>query len=180
MTRLALATDEFADAIDLLGHALIGCNDVIESIRDLAEEAVFLAGEPGAELSSSDLPARFFGTPLAIFLLVTVVGCIDASRITRLHRHACARRGRSEAIRSELHGQRPINAKLPCHGCSPFIWDRTLTPSRSLQTLVTLERPPAIKSANPGKVPFRRCDIRSKAGSPGHAATALSRHHRYG
>src|SRR6187397_1739816 len=137
-------------------------------------------GEPGAELSSSDLPARFFGTPLAIFLLVTVVGCIDASRITRLHRHACARRGRSEAIRSELHGQGPINAKLPCHGCAPFVWDRTLTPSRSLQTLVTLERPPAIKSANPGKVPFRRCDIRSKAGSHGHASTALSRHHRYG
>src|SRR5512147_726703 len=74
------------------------------------------SGEPGAALSTSDLPARFFGAPLAIFLLVTVVGCIDASRITRLHRHAYARRGRSEATRSEPHGQRPIMSKLRCHG----------------------------------------------------------------
>src|SRR5262245_18037809 len=40
---------------------------------------------PGSELSSPALPERFFvGTPLATFLLVTVVGCIDVSRITRL------------------------------------------------------------------------------------------------
>src|SRR5207342_1132590 len=86
------------------------------------------SGEPGAELSSSDLPARFFSTPLAIFLLVTVVGCIDASRITRLHHHACAWRGRSEAIRCEQHVQRPIISKPRCHGCSPHIWGQNPGP----------------------------------------------------
>ena len=58
MTRLALATDEFADAIDLLGHALIGCNDFIESIRDLAEEAVFLAGHPHGKVAGPHCAQR--------------------------------------------------------------------------------------------------------------------------
>ena len=58
MTRLALATDELADAIDLLGHALIGCNDVIESIRDLAEEAVFLAGHPHGKVAGTHCAQR--------------------------------------------------------------------------------------------------------------------------
>ena len=53
MTGLALATDELADALDLLGHALIGCNDIVESIRDLAEEAVFLAGHPHGKVAGA-------------------------------------------------------------------------------------------------------------------------------
>ena len=51
MTCLALAPDQLTDPLDLLGHALIGCNDLIESIRDLAEEAVFLAGHPHGKVA---------------------------------------------------------------------------------------------------------------------------------
>ena len=58
MTCLALAPDQLADALDLLGHALIGCNDFIESIRDLAEEAVFLAGHPHGKVAGTHRAQR--------------------------------------------------------------------------------------------------------------------------
>ena len=58
MTGLALAPDQLADALELLGHALIGCNDVIESIRDLAEEAVFLAGHPHGKVAGPHCAQR--------------------------------------------------------------------------------------------------------------------------
>ena len=89
---LAFAADDLADALELLRHALVGGDDVVEGVGDLAEDAVCSpgmrtekspariacracrrfcnsSGEPGAELSSSDLPGRFFGTPLAIFFV---------------------------------------------------------------------------------------------------------------
>src|SRR4029079_10028767 len=123
-------------------------------------------GAEGSDPSSLGLPARFFaGTPLATFLLVTVVGCIDASRITRLHPpriHAAEATG-GDKVRTAWPAPEHLDAPPPC--CSPFIGTKPW-PSRSPQDNGHLERPPAIKSANPAKAPFRRCDIRQGADRP--------------
>ena len=39
LTRLALAADDMADAFELLRHALVGSDDLVEGVGDLAEDA---------------------------------------------------------------------------------------------------------------------------------------------
>ena len=58
MTGLPFTPDDLTDPLDLLGHALIGCNDVIESIRDLAEKAVFLAGHSHGKVAGAHRAQR--------------------------------------------------------------------------------------------------------------------------
>src|SRR5262245_1102977 len=118
-------------------------------------------GERGSGLSSLGLPERFFvGTPLATFLLVTVVGCIDASRITRLHppRMRAAGAIGGDKVRTARSAPDQLEAALPC--LFAIYWDRTLVRPITPEDPARLKRPPAIKSAKPAKVPLGRCDIR--------------------
>src|SRR5215470_15206387 len=117
-------------------------------------------GTAGSGLSSLGLLERFFvGMPLATFLLVTVVGCIDASRITRLHpprMHAAGAIG-GDKVRTAWSAPEHLDAPLPC--LFAVYGDRTLALPITPET-ARLERPPAIKSAKSAKVPPGRCDIR--------------------
>ena len=51
---IAVAPDVLADALQLLGHALVGGRDLVEGVRDLAGQADLLAGHPHREIARAD------------------------------------------------------------------------------------------------------------------------------
>ncbi len=58
LLRLALAPDHLAHFLELLGHPLIGRDDLIEALGDLAGEAALMARQPHGEIADAD---RFQG-----------------------------------------------------------------------------------------------------------------------
>ena len=51
LAGLALAADDLADALELLRHALVGGDDLVEGVGDLAEQADLVAGHPDREVA---------------------------------------------------------------------------------------------------------------------------------
>ncbi len=51
LAGLALAADDLADALELLGHALVGGDDLVEGVGDLAGDADVVAGHADGEVA---------------------------------------------------------------------------------------------------------------------------------
>ena len=51
LARLALAADHLADLLELLGHPLVGGDDLVEGVGDLAFDAELVAGHPDREVA---------------------------------------------------------------------------------------------------------------------------------
>ncbi|MGT2437520.1 hypothetical protein ACU4GH_18695 [Bradyrhizobium betae] len=58
LARLAFAADHLADQLELLRHALVGGDDFIESVGDLAVDAEIVAAHPHGESRRSASLAR--------------------------------------------------------------------------------------------------------------------------
>ena len=53
LAGLALAADHLADALELLRHALVGGDDLVEGIGDLADQADMVAGHADGEIADA-------------------------------------------------------------------------------------------------------------------------------
>ena len=53
LAHIALAADHLADMLELLGQLLVGADDVIECIGDLAEHAIVHVGQANREITAS-------------------------------------------------------------------------------------------------------------------------------
>ena len=51
LARLALAADHLADLLELLRHPLVGGDDLVEGVGDLALDAELVAGHPHREVA---------------------------------------------------------------------------------------------------------------------------------
>ena len=170
MAGFAFAADDLADALELLRHALVGGDDIVEGIRDLAEDAVLLNSHSYGEVSAAHCaqglqqilqfdrsrciasivagPARPFFGEHAIGGFLIADCCLFHRHLPNKPLHPAHPNATEPIFGDKVRASWPATAGTQSqhHDASARFFGADPTSRRS--QLVTLERPPAIKSAN--------------------------------